>query len=273
MKKKKVDFIADLLSNKALKVEHKERLFSLLSKELDKIGESDESIILKLKELEADIKQIKSKQATIKEDEEEFTVGEEEEYKAYTVAELLGEKELKEDESDETVKKRKAFWNMVSTKKNFIKGKEIDKQTTFINKENLGNEKTSNIKIVPPNPEATKNFLTYFRDSEGLKYLTHDFKDPSIPPERKTLLIQAKKEFEEALNKYPNTPIKLRRRIEEFAFKENPEWFIRRGSERKPINEGWCSKKFVEWFDSQKSPFIIHPCRSSKWNKLMIEPF
>ena len=44
MKKKKVDFIADLLSNKALKVEHKERLFSLLSKELDKIGESDETV-------------------------------------------------------------------------------------------------------------------------------------------------------------------------------------------------------------------------------------
>lgn len=115
--------------------------------------------------------------------------------------------------------------------------------------------------------------MTYFRDSEGLKYLTHDFRDPTDPPDRNALLTIAKKEFDDALKKYPQTPIKLRRRIEEFAFKENPEWFVRRGLERFSILEGWSSKNFMEWYDNQKSPDIKHPCRSSKWNKLIVEPF
>lgn len=267
MNKTKVDFIADLLSSKALKVEHREKLFLLVSKELSKIEDPDERIILKLKELEADIKQLKSEQATIDDNEEEYIIVKEVEPEGYTVPELLGEK-LKAVKSDEAIQKRKAFWAKFANKK--TQETEPNVQNEQINRDPklLIKNKTS-----PPDPQGTKNFLTYFRDSEGLKYLTHDFKDPASPIDRITLINQAKKEFEEALNKYPSTPTYIRRRIEEFAFKENPEWLIRKGSEKIIINEGWCSNNFIEWFDNQKSPFIKHPCRNSKWNKLIIEPF
>ena len=124
-----------------------------------------------------------------------------------------------------------------------------------------------------PNPENTKYFLSYFRDSDGLKYLTHDFKDPSNPPSRKVLLDVCKSDFEKAVELFPNIRDGLLRRIEEFAFKENPKWFIRKGDKKIEITEGWSSKNFIEWFDNQDINDVKHPCKNSKWNKLIIEPF
>lgn len=132
--------------------------------------------------------------------------------------------------------------------------------------------KTQTVFILP-NPENTKNFLANFRDGDGLKYLTHDFKDPSNPPERLALLDNAKEEFENAINKYPDIPGGLKRRIEEFAFNKEPKWFIRKGDKRINITEGWSSKEFSDWFDGQEVGNRKHPCKHAKWNKQFIEPF
>ncbi len=120
-----------------------------------------------------------------------------------------------------------------------------------------------------PNPLHTKNFLTYFRDSEGLKYLTHDYKDLANKIPRKLLLSIAKREFDEAKKKYPDVNYKLLRRVEEFAFKENPNWTIRKGKKEITINLGWKAKEFIDWEASS----LVHPCMDSVWNTKMIEPF
>jgi len=121
-----------------------------------------------------------------------------------------------------------------------------------------------------PKPLDTKKFLSYFRESNGLKYLTHDFPDLANPIPREKLLSIAKGEFEEAKENYPKTSVKLIRRIEEFAFKESPKWTIRKGDREIENNYGWSSTDFIEW---QENAVVKHPCRSSEWNKKMIEPF
>lgn len=124
-------------------------------------------------------------------------------------------------------------------------------------------------KPAPPNPLHTKNFLTYFRDGEGLKYLTHDYKDLRHKITREDLIKIAKKEFEEAKENYPQTSIRLIRRVEEFAFKESPDWTITKGRNEEHIHIGWSAKEFVLWEKNSN----VHPCKDSRLNKEMIEPF
>ncbi len=121
-----------------------------------------------------------------------------------------------------------------------------------------------------PNPLHTKQFLSYFRDSEGLKFLTHDFPDLANPIPLSDLMRISRREFNEAKKKYPNTNVKLIRRVEEFAFKPNPKWTIRKGNEEETITFGWSSKPFIEWIENST---VKHPCRSPEWNKKMVEPF
>lgn len=154
---------------------------------------------------------------------------------------------------------------------------EIERQlSVFNNTSNNGEimkfepKTSSNKQNNSPKPSDTKQFLSYFRESEGLKYLTHDFKDLANPIPRKELLSIAKEEFEEAKKKYPKTSEKLILRIEEFAFEENPRWTIRKGEQEITNTHGWSSKDFIEW---QENAVVKHPCRSSEWNKKMIEPF
>lgn len=141
---------------------------------------------------------------------------------------------------------------------------QIKKETTTTN------EAHNQVRKNPiPNPLHTKNLLTLFRDSEGLKYLTHDYKDIRNKSSREDLLTIAKKEFEEAKEKYPQAKNELLRRIEEFAFKENPKWTFYKNNVKKEVNYGWSSIKFRDWEINS----TVHPCRDSFWNREMIEPF
>ena len=101
------------------------------------------------------------------------------------------------------------------------------------NNQGSNKEKTT---YIPPNPQHTKNFLSYFRDSEGLKYLTHDYPNIASKIPRNKLLATAKNEFEEAKSKYPQASSKLIRRVEEFAFKDSPNWSIRKGTNEEFIH-------------------------------------
>ncbi|HOV84624.1 MAG TPA: reverse transcriptase family protein [Paludibacteraceae bacterium] len=116
-------------------------------------------------------------------------------------------------------------------------------------------------------PKETKNFLSLFNNSKGLKYLTHRFNDEK--PDYKSFIELCRNEFEEAKQKYKDVPSPLIRRIEEFAFSENPEWFIRKGDKKISIRKGWSEKSFVEWYSKNN----IHPSSDNKWNKEMILPF
>jgi hypothetical protein len=117
-------------------------------------------------------------------------------------------------------------------------------------------------------PKETKNFLSLFNNSEGLKYLTHKFNDGKL--DYKIFIELCKSEFDKAVTEYPNVPDALLRRIEEFSFAPNPEWYIRRGNEKIFPKKGWAEASFVEWY---KNNINIHPGFDSKWNNEMIIPF
>jgi len=117
-------------------------------------------------------------------------------------------------------------------------------------------------------PKETKNFLSLFNNSDGLKYLTHKFNDGKR--DYNSFIDLCKQEFERAKQEYKNVPIALLKRIDEFAFSENPEWYIRKGKEKIYPKKGWSEKSFIEWYENK---FNIHPGLDAKWNKEMILPF
>lgn len=150
-------------------------------------------------------------------------------------------------------------------------GSELEKQ----NKIGLDKEKketiierktTNNIKL--HRPKETKLFLTLFNHSNHLKFLTHRFKDGKRDYDE--FINLCRKEFEEALKKYPNVSTSLTRRIEEFTFSEEAKWFTRKGKDKIYPNKGWSEKNFIDWY--QKS-VNSHPINDSKWNNEMIMPF
>ena len=136
----------------------------------------------------------------------------------------------------------------------------------------LGNEsKTESVRPSVgeyPEPKQTYEFLSFFSQKDGgLKNLTHDFNYGYIDYD--IFIAQCKKEFEEGKEKYPKVSKRLLARIEAFAFKESPDWFIRRGKEKETIEYGWSKPSFVEWYKTNR----IHPSRDAFYNKEMIIPF
>jgi hypothetical protein len=117
-------------------------------------------------------------------------------------------------------------------------------------------------------PKETKNFLSLFNNSEGLKYLTHKFNDGKR--DYNSFIDLCKQELEKAKQEYKNIPVALLKRIEEFAFSENPKWYIRKGKDKIYPEKGWSEKSFTEWY---KNKINIHPGLDAKWNKEMILPF
>ena len=117
-------------------------------------------------------------------------------------------------------------------------------------------------------PKETKLFLSLFNNSEGLKFLTHKFNDGK----RKYVgfIELCKREFDNGKSNYPNVPAAVLRRIEEFAFAPNPEWFVRNGNETIFPKKGWAEASFTEWYNKDIN---IHPGFDSKWNTEMIIPF
>ncbi|MAN60070.1 MAG: hypothetical protein CMC08_09575 [Flavobacteriaceae bacterium] len=117
-------------------------------------------------------------------------------------------------------------------------------------------------------PKETKNFLSLFNNSEGLKFLTHKFNDGKRAYD--SFIDLCKKEFEEAKQEYKNVPDALLRRIEEFAFSADPKWYIRIGKDKFHPNKGWSEKSFIEWYNKKGN---IHPGWDNEWNREMIIPF
>jgi RNA-directed DNA polymerase len=117
-------------------------------------------------------------------------------------------------------------------------------------------------------PEETKSFLSLFNNSEGLKYLTHKFNDGKRDYE--SFIELCKIEFENGKTKYPNVPEPLLRRIEEFAFKSKPIWYIRNGNDKIYVDKGWSEPEFIAWY---KKDINIHPDFDAKWKNEMITPF
>lgn len=121
-----------------------------------------------------------------------------------------------------------------------------------------------------PEPRQTYEFLSYFSQKDGgLKNLTHDFNYGYIDYD--VFMAQCRKEFEEGKRKYPKVPSRLLGRIESFAFRETPDWYVQKWlqNERKTIKHGWSDPEFIQWYKTNK----IHPSKDAFYNKEMIVPF
>lgn len=119
-----------------------------------------------------------------------------------------------------------------------------------------------------PDPRQTYEFLSLFTKNDGgLKNLTHVFNYDFV--EYDEFMNNCKNEFEEAKTKYPKVPIYLLTRIEHFAFKQEPNWYIREGNTKRTINLGWSKPSFVEWYNKNR----IHPALDAYFNTEMIVPF
>ncbi len=145
--------------------------------------------------------------------------------------------------------------------------KRLEKIEGMIATKPTKDEKKVSPKILP-RPKDTKAFLTLFNNSEGLKYLTHKFNEGKR--EHEEFIKLCKEEFEKGKNDYPYVRESILRRIEEFAFSENPKWYLRKGNEKIFPEKGWCEPSFVEWY---KKDANIHPGLDAMWNSEMIDPF
>ncbi len=117
-------------------------------------------------------------------------------------------------------------------------------------------------------PKETNLLLDYFSSNEGgIKNLTHAFNLDFI--EYETFINQCKNEFKQGIEKYPNVPDALLKRIEDFAFSAEPKWYIRKGKEKIEPKLGWSEPSFKEWYKTEKK----HPWYNDKYKNEMIIPF
>lgn len=117
-------------------------------------------------------------------------------------------------------------------------------------------------------PKETYLLLDYFSSNDGgIKNLTHSFGPDYIEYDK--FIRQCREEFETGKNKYPNVPDALLSRIEEFAFSEQPKWYIRKGKEKIEPKLGWSEPTFIEWYKTEKK----HPWDNDKYKREMIIPF
>jgi len=117
-------------------------------------------------------------------------------------------------------------------------------------------------------PKDTYLLLDYFSSNEGgIKNLTHAFNLDFI--EYEIFINQCKSEFKQGIEKYPNVPDALLKRIEEFAFSAEPKWYIRKGKEKIEPKLGWSEPSLIEWYKTEKK----HPWYNDKYKNEMIIPF
>lgn len=154
---------------------------------------------------------------------------------------------------------------------NLVNRFKIEKAMLKAKEENEAKEKEEKAKQnrkLQHKPKETYELLSSFSSQDGgIKNLTHAFNGAFI--EYKQFIEQCRQEFDAGRQKYPNVPVSLLRRIEEFAFKEEPNWFIKNGNKKFEKKLGWSEPKFVEWYEQNKT----HPALDAKYNKEMIQPF
>lgn len=164
------------------------------------------------------------------------------------------------------IEKLKEKVNELSKSNTGINNTSIAPTNKRIESEDISTEELKPI-ILIPKPKETKSFLTLFNNSEGLKYLTHRF--ATDKPDYDKFINLCRKEFDHASLDYPNAADKLISRIREFAFSENPDWFIRKAGEKIFFKNGWSEPEFIEWYKNSN----VHPASNVKWNDEMIIPF
>lgn len=122
-------------------------------------------------------------------------------------------------------------------------------------------------------PLDTSNFLQLFRNSKGLKFLTHKFDVAGETFNRENILNTAEQEFEKAIKKY-KIPGLLNKHIRSFAFNKEAFW------KRRNVIE-WCEKNpkmhpyqnptFIKMIDHFKDSIEIRAPRLEQLIKEQLE--
>jgi len=116
-------------------------------------------------------------------------------------------------------------------------------------------------------PKDVNSFLMYFRKSEGIKFLTHEFDKPNSVFNKDEILSIAKKEYDD-IRKLYIIPQVLSFRIFWFGFQDDDKTFRFLGNVH---NLNWHSKELGEWINSNPGK---HPAaEDSPFRNSMIIPF
>lgn len=117
-------------------------------------------------------------------------------------------------------------------------------------------------------PKDTYMFLSLFGGEDyGIKNLTHDFNGDF--PDYDEFLATCEKQFDDAKKSFPHAVSSVVKRIEQFAFNTNPEWYTCGWSRKKEYHLGWKKKEVKEWCIENR----LHPKHNETFNKEMITPF
>lgn len=145
------------------------------------------------------------------------------------------------------------------------KGTVLPYEETFENKEKEFEEKE--IDLSKHRPMDVNEFLSKFKNSDGLKYLTHDYDKPGTPFDYERILKTAKKEFDD-FSEELTFPKPLFGRIKQFAFAGDPSenwWF-----NGKSYKLNWKSPELIQWIENNPG---THPIRNGVFERDLIDPF
>ncbi|TDQ08875.1 retron-type reverse transcriptase [Pedobacter metabolipauper] len=118
-------------------------------------------------------------------------------------------------------------------------------------------------------PKDLARFLRFFQDSDGLKYLTHDFDMVDAVFDYDRIMMYAVRDFFRGVKENYITK-QLYARVYQFAFEEEPNWWKYEDGKRIEINIGWSSKQIKEWVRLNPG---THPIRSKLIRDNLIRPF
>lgn len=118
-------------------------------------------------------------------------------------------------------------------------------------------------------PSDVARFLKFFQDSDGLKYLTHDYDIPGKEFDYDMIMDFAGRDFNRAFKNYSITKA-LYAKVKKFAFDKKPEWWRWENGKKIDINIGWNSNEVKEWVHANPG---IHPIRSKLLRDKLIKPF
>ncbi len=150
---------------------------------------------------------------------------------------------------------------------------EEQKQEVILEKTVTTNINTKQEKFKEHRPKDTLAFLTLFQNSEGIKFLTHEFDDPDEDFSREKIVEKAKEEFEFFGQKDMIIPESLYAQFQQFAFAENPNWYWTNFEGKKThFKLGWSCKEVKEWCDNPINEGV-YISKHERFLNEMITPF
>ncbi|MFO7864186.1 MAG: hypothetical protein R6U85_09320 [Salinivirgaceae bacterium] len=128
-------------------------------------------------------------------------------------------------------------------------------------------EKQQSINLSTHAPRDLSRFLDLFRDSRGIKYLTHSYDMPNMEFSRERILSIAKEEFYNATQNL-HLPAAFYNRFRKFAFGDGPgkKWFFN----NKGYDLNWFAPAVIQWCKTRDG---YHPITNPPFNNEMIVPF